>query len=249
MIDVHWARYQLLKLYMVLIRKHEVTKRFELCENQNIFLLRLDGSLWELSWVLSMKSQTKHFCCTPSKLYIDNDVVTLQLSIPQVQLLHTTCSAYSETIPPAGRFKFRELMSRLETQGNSLRGTTNNNVSQTAKTLDELHNTVRDLVNLVQRWVEVWHVISPWGHKSYIQLLSPVDASATAKLWLAAEFSDLSDTIIRRKAKETKDSSKSQGRGKLRSGQTRFAITKLFARTPPLPSLHIDYNRRAVFCK
>lgn len=72
-------------------------------------------------------------------------------SLVQVQLLHTTCSAYSETIPPAGRFKFRELMSRLETQGNSLRGTTNNNVSQTAKTLDELHNTVRDLVNLVQR--------------------------------------------------------------------------------------------------
>ncbi|XP_022644251.1 tyrosine-protein kinase Abl-like isoform X2 [Varroa jacobsoni] len=74
----------------------------------------------------------------------------IQLS-DKVQLLHTTCSAYSETIPPAGRFKFRELMSRLETQGNSLRGTTNNNVSQTAKTLDELHNTVRDLVNLVQR--------------------------------------------------------------------------------------------------
>ena len=69
----------------------------------------------------------------------------------QVQLLHTPCLTYAESIPPAGGFKFRELMSRLETQGNSLRGTTNNNVTQTAKTLDDLHNTVRDLVNLVQR--------------------------------------------------------------------------------------------------
>lgn len=69
----------------------------------------------------------------------------------KVQLFRTSCAGYAEYIPPHGRFRFRELLSRLESQGEQLRTCNSNNSSDSAKLLSELQNTVRDLVNLVQR--------------------------------------------------------------------------------------------------
>lgn len=69
----------------------------------------------------------------------------------KVQLFRTSCSGYAEYIPPHGRFRFRELLSRLENQGEQLRTCNSNNSSDSAKLLSDLQNTVRDLVNVVQR--------------------------------------------------------------------------------------------------
>lgn len=69
----------------------------------------------------------------------------------KVQLFRTSCAGYAEYIPPHGRFRFRELLSRLENQGEQLRTCNSNNSSDSAKLLSDLQNTVRDLVNLVQR--------------------------------------------------------------------------------------------------
>lgn len=69
----------------------------------------------------------------------------------KVQLFRTSCAGYAEYIPPHGRFRFRELLSRLESQGEQLRTCNSNNSSDSAKLLSELQNTVRDVVNLVQR--------------------------------------------------------------------------------------------------
>ncbi|XP_054706918.1 tyrosine-protein kinase Abl-like [Uloborus diversus] len=69
----------------------------------------------------------------------------------KVQLFRTSCSGYAEYIPPHGRFRFRELLSRLENQGEQLRTCNSNNSSDNSKLLSDLQNTVRDLVNVVQR--------------------------------------------------------------------------------------------------
>ncbi|GIX82802.1 hypothetical protein CEXT_509781 [Caerostris extrusa] len=69
----------------------------------------------------------------------------------KVQLFRTSCSGYAEYIPPHGRFRFRELLSRLENQGEQLRTCNSNNSSDSTKLLSDLQNTVHDLVNVVQR--------------------------------------------------------------------------------------------------
>uniref|UniRef100_A0A2R5LL31 Tyrosine-protein kinase n=1 Tax=Ornithodoros turicata TaxID=34597 RepID=A0A2R5LL31_9ACAR len=79
-----------------------------------------------------------------------SSVSVMQLS-DKVQLFWSTCSSYAESIPPHGRFRFRELLSKLEAQGNQLRTCSSNNSSASAKLFTDLHNTVRDLVNVVQR--------------------------------------------------------------------------------------------------
>lgn len=79
-----------------------------------------------------------------------SSVSVMQLS-DKVQLFWSSCSSYAESIPPHGRFRFRELLSKLEAQGNQLRTCSSNNSSASAKLFMDLHNTVRDLVNVVQR--------------------------------------------------------------------------------------------------
>ncbi|UYV84001.1 ABL1, partial [Cordylochernes scorpioides] len=68
----------------------------------------------------------------------------LQLS-DKVQLFRSTCNSYAETIPPHGRFRFRELLSKLDTQGEQLR-TANSGL----RLLSDIQNTLRDLVNEVK---------------------------------------------------------------------------------------------------
>lgn len=79
-----------------------------------------------------------------------SSVSVMQLS-DKVQLLCSSCGSYAESVPPHGRFRFRELLSRLETQGDQLRTCSSNNSAASAKLFTDLHNTVRDLVNVVQR--------------------------------------------------------------------------------------------------
>lgn len=79
-----------------------------------------------------------------------SSVSVMQLS-DKVQLFWSSCSSYAESVPPHGRFRFRELLSRLEAQGDQLRTCSSNNSAASAKLFTDLHNTVRDLVNVVQR--------------------------------------------------------------------------------------------------
>ncbi|EEC02193.1 hypothetical protein IscW_ISCW000294, partial [Ixodes scapularis] len=79
-----------------------------------------------------------------------SSVSVMQLS-DKVQLFWSSCGSYAESVPPHGRFRFRELLSRLEAQGDQLRTCSSNNSAASAKLFTDLHNTVRDLVNVVQR--------------------------------------------------------------------------------------------------
>ncbi|XP_013776391.1 tyrosine-protein kinase Abl-like [Limulus polyphemus] len=74
----------------------------------------------------------------------------MQLS-DKVQLFRTSCGNYAESIPPHGRFRFRELLTKLERQGEQLRTCSSNNSAFSSRLFEELQNTVRDLVNMVQR--------------------------------------------------------------------------------------------------
>lgn len=75
----------------------------------------------------------------------------LQLS-DKVGLLHTTCQGYVDSLgPPQARFKFRELLVRLENQARQLRSAGTRNSADNAHLCTEVHNTVKDVVNAVSR--------------------------------------------------------------------------------------------------
>lgn len=75
----------------------------------------------------------------------------LQLS-DKVGLLHTTCQGYVDSLgPPQARFKFRELLVRLENQARQLRSAGTRNSADNAHLCIEVHNTVKDVVNAVSR--------------------------------------------------------------------------------------------------
>lgn len=75
----------------------------------------------------------------------------LQLS-DKIGLFHGSCLSYAEsTAPPHSRFHLRELLTRLDTQARSLRSAGSRNHADNTKTLSELHNTLKDIVNAVQR--------------------------------------------------------------------------------------------------
>lgn len=75
----------------------------------------------------------------------------LQLS-DKVGLFHSSCLGYADSVaPPHTRFHLRELLTRLEVQARSLRSAGARNHAQNTKTLTELHNTLKDIVNAVQR--------------------------------------------------------------------------------------------------
>ncbi|XP_054273838.1 tyrosine-protein kinase Abl isoform X2 [Macrosteles quadrilineatus] len=75
----------------------------------------------------------------------------LQLS-DKVGMFHTSCLAYADSVaPPHARFHLRELLNRLETQARTLRSAGARNQADNTKTLAELHNTLKDIVNAVQR--------------------------------------------------------------------------------------------------
>ncbi|XP_071860942.1 tyrosine-protein kinase Abl isoform X2 [Bombus fervidus] len=75
----------------------------------------------------------------------------LQLS-DKVGLLHGMCANLADSgIAPHARFQFRELLGRLELQARQLRAAGTRNVAENTRLLTDLQNTIKDVVNTVQR--------------------------------------------------------------------------------------------------
>lgn len=75
----------------------------------------------------------------------------LQLS-DKVSLFHSSCVGYVDSIvPPHARFHFRELLTRLENQVHQLRSAGARNLADNTRLCAEVQNTVRDVINAVQR--------------------------------------------------------------------------------------------------
>ncbi|PSN33486.1 Tyrosine-protein kinase Abl [Blattella germanica] len=75
----------------------------------------------------------------------------LQLS-DKVGLFHSSCVGYADSIvPPHARFHFRELLTRLESQARQLRSAGARNSADNTRLCAEVQNTVRDVINAVQR--------------------------------------------------------------------------------------------------
>ncbi|XP_037082121.1 tyrosine-protein kinase ABL1-like [Pollicipes pollicipes] len=74
----------------------------------------------------------------------------MQLS-DKLSLLQAACTAHADQVPPAGRFQFCDLQRRLEAHAGALRSAGARNSSDTRRLLAELANTLRDVVNVVQR--------------------------------------------------------------------------------------------------
>ncbi|XP_012261866.2 tyrosine-protein kinase Abl isoform X2 [Athalia rosae] len=75
----------------------------------------------------------------------------LQLS-DKVGLLHGKCANLTDiVIAPQARFQFRDLLSRLELQARQLRAAGTRNVTENSRLLSEVQNTIKDVVNTVQR--------------------------------------------------------------------------------------------------
>lgn len=75
----------------------------------------------------------------------------LQLS-DKIGLLHTSCMDYADNVVPAHtKFHFRELLTRLESQARQLRSAGTRNTSENVRYLNEVMNTIKDVVNVVLR--------------------------------------------------------------------------------------------------
>lgn len=75
----------------------------------------------------------------------------LQLS-DKVGLLHGKCANLTDVvIAPQARFQFRDLLSRMESQARQLRAAGTRNVTENSRLLNEVQNTIKDVVNTVQR--------------------------------------------------------------------------------------------------
>ncbi|KAK9500975.1 hypothetical protein O3M35_002120 [Rhynocoris fuscipes] len=78
----------------------------------------------------------------------------LQLS-DKVGLFHSACMGYVNTpavvAPPHARFHLIELLNRLEMQARQLRSAGTKNQADNTKLLDDLYNTLKDVLNAVQR--------------------------------------------------------------------------------------------------
>lgn len=75
----------------------------------------------------------------------------LQLS-DKIGLLHGSCMDYADNVVPAHtKFQFRELLTRLETQGRQLRSAGSRNTTENTRYINEVNNTIKDVVNVVFR--------------------------------------------------------------------------------------------------
>lgn len=75
----------------------------------------------------------------------------LQLS-DKVGLLHGMCINLTDTaIAPHVRFQFRDLLTRLELQARQLRAAGTRNITENTRLLSDVQNTIKDVINTVQR--------------------------------------------------------------------------------------------------
>ncbi|VEN55046.1 unnamed protein product [Callosobruchus maculatus] len=75
----------------------------------------------------------------------------LQLS-DKIGMLHGSCMDYADNVVPAHtKFHFRELLTRLESQARQLRSAGSRNSSENTRSINEVNNTIKDVVNVVFR--------------------------------------------------------------------------------------------------
>lgn len=75
----------------------------------------------------------------------------MQLS-DKVGLLHSMCVNLTDTvIAPHMRFQFRDLLTRLELQARQLRAAGTHNITENTRLLSDVQNTIKDVINTVQR--------------------------------------------------------------------------------------------------
>ena len=69
--------------------------------------------------------------------------------------LHSQCHTYADSIAPHGRFHFRQLIAKLESQAKEMKQTSSTgplrNSSEHSRLIGDVKNTVRDLANALQR--------------------------------------------------------------------------------------------------
>ncbi len=69
--------------------------------------------------------------------------------------LHSQCHTYADSIAPHGRFHFRQLIAKLESQTKEMKQTSSTgplrNSSEHSRLIGDVKNTVRDLANALQR--------------------------------------------------------------------------------------------------
>ena len=84
---------------------------------------------------------------SPAQPSGQTSVQVMQLT-DKIQLLRQSCKQYSDDCPPQQRFRFRELLNKVDAHCDQLKTT---NTLQTNKLFSDIQNTLRDIVNLVQR--------------------------------------------------------------------------------------------------
>ena len=84
---------------------------------------------------------------SPAHTSGQSSVAVMQLT-DKIQLLRQSCKQYSDDCPPQQRFRFRELLTKIDTHCDQLKTT---NSLHSNKLYSDIHNTLRDITNLVQR--------------------------------------------------------------------------------------------------
>ena len=74
----------------------------------------------------------------------------------KIQLFKSSCQSHFNHVPPQQRFRFRELLTKFENQSDqiNLKASSNSNsptTNNSSKVLTDLQNTLRDLINVIQR--------------------------------------------------------------------------------------------------
>ena len=69
----------------------------------------------------------------------------------EVQSFYTACSSYVESLPPHGKFQFRELLTNLQAVAESLKTCSGGNAREYDKLLSRLQNSIRDINAVLAR--------------------------------------------------------------------------------------------------
>jgi len=69
----------------------------------------------------------------------------------KVGSFHSSCSGLVDSIPATGRFRFRSLLAKLDSQAKELRAVNLNKNTENTQLVRDLQTTVRDLVSVLQR--------------------------------------------------------------------------------------------------
>ena len=65
----------------------------------------------------------------------------------EVQSFYNACSSYVESLPPHGKFHFRELLTTLQKIAESLKTCSGSNAKDYDRLLTELHNSINEINN------------------------------------------------------------------------------------------------------